>query len=292
MSLIELASEKLPSKLSVEITDNQEIVEGEEISNKSTNIPEEEGEKELSAEIIEMFGDRILPERILAPAVHKDLTVRWEDIIKKGLTSEEWKNLLKKFPPPENCIIIDPPKINLEVKSALDSTIIKRNERIVEKQAKIAAAIAGIAKVLSLTLEKDSGNKLGLLERLSGVARLLVDLQRDETMIRRSLVLKNIRVSYRDTLKDTLWDEELFEKSLTEKLKSAKVLQQSSKDLKSSVKNKTENKISKNSQDPFHWNRQKPYGQLKAKTEIQSTTKLVLSESQHFSEDRTSICEN
>jgi len=211
-----------------------------------------------------MFGDRILPERVLAPAVHKDLAIRWEDIIKKGLPSEERKKLLKKFPPPENCIIIDPPKINLEVKSALDSTIIKRDERIVEKQTKITAAIAGIAKVLSLTLEKDPKNKLGFLESLSGVARLLVDLQRDETMIRRSLVLKNIKASYKDTLKDTLWDEELFGKSLTEKLKSAKVLQQSSKDLKSSVKGQTENKNSKNLRGPSRWNRQKPYGQSKA----------------------------
>lgn len=56
----------------------------------------------------------------------------------------------------------------------------------------MAAAIAGIAKVMNATLEGDPENKLGLVEHLSDVARLLTDLQRDETMIRRNLILKNI----------------------------------------------------------------------------------------------------
>lgn len=83
-------------------------------------------------------------------------------------------------------------------------------------------------------------------------------------MVRRSLILKNIEASYRDTLKDTIWDEELFDKGLAEKLKTAKVLQQSSKDLKSGAKGKAENKDSKNSRGPSRWNRQKPYGHSKA----------------------------
>lgn len=61
------------------------------------------------------------------------MAVRWEDIIKRGLPKEERKTFLKKLRPPKNCTAVEPPKINLEVKSALDSAIIKRDERIVEK---------------------------------------------------------------------------------------------------------------------------------------------------------------
>ncbi|RLU16913.1 hypothetical protein DMN91_010982 [Ooceraea biroi] len=193
-----------------------------------------------------MLGDRIMPDRVLEPAIHKDLAVRWADIIKNGLPVEERKMLLKKFLPPENCTVIDPPKLNLEVKSTLDSTVLKRDERITDKQTKIAAAIAGITKSLKLTLKGDPENKLGLVEHLIGVARLLVDLQRDETLVRRSLILKNIKPIFRDALKNTPCDEELFEKGLAEKLKTAKVLQQSSKDLKITSKGQTENKNPKN----------------------------------------------
>ncbi|KMQ83452.1 hypothetical protein RF55_20010 [Lasius niger] len=89
-NFIEIASEKAPFEQSAEVTGDQGTVEGEETLDKSDNVPEEE-EEELPAEIVEMFGDRIMPDRVLAPAVHKDLAVRWEDIIKKGLPSEERK---------------------------------------------------------------------------------------------------------------------------------------------------------------------------------------------------------
>lgn len=55
----------------------------------------------------------------------------------------------------------------------------------------------------------------------------------------------------------------LFGKDLTEKLKTAKVLQQSSKELKIGVKSQLENKNLKNSRDPPR-NQQKSYGQSKA----------------------------
>lgn len=261
-------SENAPSEPLSQMTGDKEAVEGEKILNKPEAILREENE--LSAEIVKMFGDCIMPDRVLAPAVHKDLAIRWEDNIEKGLPSEERKTLLKKFPPPENCTAIDPPKMNLEVKSALESTVVKKDERIAEKQTKIAATIAGIAKTLTSTLKGDPENKMGLVEHLSGVARLLADLQRDETMVRRSLILKNIKTSYRDTLKNTSWDEELFGKSLAEKLKSSKVLQQSSKDLKSGAKSQTENKQSKNSRGPPRWNQQKFYRQSKASGQKQT----------------------
>ncbi|CAL1683844.1 unnamed protein product [Lasius platythorax] len=161
--------------------------------------------------------------------------------------------------------------------------MVKRNERIVEKQTKITAAVAGIAKALSSTLKKDPGNKLSLVEYLSGIARLLVDLQRDERMIRRSLILKNIKASYRDTLNNTLWNEELFRKGLTEKHKTAKVLQQSSKDLKSGARGQTENKNLNNSRGPSRWNRQKPYGQSKASGHKQTYNQRRNSSSQNRS---------
>lgn len=53
----------------------------------------------------------------------------------------------------------------------------------------------------------ESCGKKEIVESLTGVARLLDDLQHDETSIRRSLVLKNIKAPFKDTLKDVLSDE-------------------------------------------------------------------------------------
>ncbi|XP_071568169.1 uncharacterized protein [Temnothorax nylanderi] len=216
-------------------------------------IPSEVQEDELEADVLEVFGERIRPERVLAPAVHSHLAAIWCEIIEKGLPAEDRKTSLKKFPPPENCVLMDPPKLNLEVKAALDSTIQKRDERIVEKQEKIAASLAGVGKTIELLLKSNLVDKKKFLEPLTGVAKLLADLQHDETSIRRSLILKNIKAPFKDTLKDLSSDEWLFGKELSEKIKAAKVLQQSTKDLKPSFKQSSDKgKYPKNSKGPPH----------------------------------------
>lgn len=53
--------------------------------------------EELSADILLMMGQRLAPDRIPAQAVHKDLVVRIEEIIKNGLPVEERTKLIQKF---------------------------------------------------------------------------------------------------------------------------------------------------------------------------------------------------
>lgn len=88
-------------------------------------ISSEVQEAELEADVLEIIGE---PDRVLASPVHSYLATIWCEIIEKGLPAEERKTLLKKFPPPKNCISMDPPKLNLEVKAAVNNTIQKRDE--------------------------------------------------------------------------------------------------------------------------------------------------------------------
>ncbi|KAK2577092.1 hypothetical protein KPH14_001011 [Odynerus spinipes] len=188
----------------------------------------------------EVFGDRLVVERVLTLAIHKDIAVKWEEIVKKGLPAEERKTLLNKYSPRINCTFINPPRINLEVKAAVDSKISKRDDRVSEKQEMIGAALAGIGKELTFIRKSNFDGKIAQLESLNNAARLLTDLQRDETEIRRSLILKNIKASFTDTLKDTTPGEWLFGKDISEKLIAAGFLQQSSKDLKTCSKIRSE----------------------------------------------------
>lgn len=100
----------------------------------------------------------------------------------------------------------------------------KPDSRIAGKQACITAGIAGL---LSTILKLDVSEKLPMIETLSGVIRLLSDLQRDESSIRRGLIIKkkNINMSLRDTLVLTVPDEWLFGKDFEEKLKAAHALE-------------------------------------------------------------------
>ncbi|XP_044590566.1 uncharacterized protein LOC123269101 [Cotesia glomerata] len=134
---------------------------------------------------------------------------------------------------------MDPPKLNFEIKTNLAESNVKRDDRIVEKQARVSAGLSGLTKLMSMSLQLPQDQKLAMLEILGGVSRILADLQHEESEIRRSLILKNIDPSKRDILKSTVAGELLFGKSLEEKFKAAKLLESTSKKIKSVAQTST-----------------------------------------------------
>ncbi|KAL0124132.1 hypothetical protein PUN28_006149 [Cardiocondyla obscurior] len=181
------------------------------------------------------MGERVAPERIPAYPIHKDLVLRIEDILKNGLPEEERKQIIKKFPPPSNCLSIDPPKLNLEIKAS---------------QERVAAAIASSVSLLSTLLKLDLQEKLSMVEKLSNIIRILADLQHKKSTTRRTLIIKNINQSQKETLTLYLPDEWLFGFKLDEKIKSTKTLELYQKNLKPSKFN-TSLEPSKNWKGPL-----------------------------------------
>lgn len=98
--------------------------------------------------------------------------------------------------------------------------------------------------------EKDpkiSSTQIALVKKLSEAARLMAELQRDEILTRRSLILATIGISQKETLESQKADEWLFGEKLGEYLRAAKSIERSGKDLK--IKSKSSGK-SKNFRNP------------------------------------------
>jgi len=142
--------------------------------------------------------------------------------------------LFDKFKSPENCLMMDPPKLNPELKACLQESITKRDGRIVEKQVRITTSLASLLDVFIKIVNLKSDDKLPtkeLTESLWGILQLMVDLQHAESSIRRSLILKNINASMKEALNATAIDEWLFGEKLDERVKAAKTFVNSSKSL-------------------------------------------------------------
>ncbi|XP_067203960.1 uncharacterized protein [Linepithema humile] len=218
-------------------------------------------EKELNPDILQVIGLRVHPDRKFAPAVHTQVATGVGEIINKGLPAEKRNNLLEKFLS-QNCLMLDPPKLNPELKATLQESIIKRDSRIMEKQNRITASLAGILEVITkiTNLKKDENLPTReVMESLWGILHLLADLQREESNIRRSLVLMNINTSLKEALTATVVDEWLFGEKLDDKVKAAKTLETSSKILKPCTQQTQKNKKqSKNFRGPLR--RQSAYG--------------------------------
>ena len=112
-------------------------------------------EKNLSGDVINVIGQRLLSERVLAPPVHSSFVIRWSEILKLGLPAAEKVELIKKYPPPENCTFLDPPKLNPEVHYVITDVARTRDKRIMDKHAKNVACMAGISKIITNLLENE-----------------------------------------------------------------------------------------------------------------------------------------
>ncbi|KAL7287682.1 hypothetical protein TKK_0018078 [Trichogramma kaykai] len=179
-------------------------------------------EEQLNDEVLNILGQPIVEERVLAEPVHSTLASRWLEVLKLGLPKEERTELLKKYPPPKNCVFLDAPKLNNKIGLSLNESCRKRDERIVFKHSKLQASMAAIAKALTPLLDKKDDETVPIMECLSHASRLIIDTMHDEIEIRRSLVLANINSSVKDALASSKPDEAyLFGGNLSEALKQA-----------------------------------------------------------------------
>ena len=162
--------------------------------------------------------------------------------------------MIEDHVPPKNCLYFDPPKLNEEINVSLNETSSKRDGRLVEKQNKITACLALLGsnivddindKKLNNDAQKLYTTQASLLRKLSEATRLLADLQRDETLTRRSLILATINSSLKEALESSMAHEWLFGQKLGERLKAAKTIEKSGKDLMEKSKNPGKPKNSK-----------------------------------------------
>lgn len=108
-------------------------------------------------EILQALRKRIHPDRKLIPPIHTRFVTGIEEIIKKVFLQIK-KVLFEKFLSPENCSMMDPPKLNPELKACLQESIAKRDDRIVEKQMRITIILVGFLDVLT-KITNLKGNK-------------------------------------------------------------------------------------------------------------------------------------
>lgn len=80
-----------------------------------------------------VIGKQVAEDKVLAPAIPKNIAVRLEDILKKGLPKEEREKLIKEHTSPKNCVLIDPPKLNKEIKVSVAESSKKRDDQIIDK---------------------------------------------------------------------------------------------------------------------------------------------------------------
>lgn len=87
--------------------------------------------------------------------IQEDSAVRVTDIVTLDLKDEEIKTFTETYCPPNNCKLIDPPKVNVEM-ICKDDAGTDRDKVIIKNQLKGSASVAATTKTLTILLDQDA----------------------------------------------------------------------------------------------------------------------------------------
>lgn len=225
------------------------------VTNPENNIPMQV----IDREALEVLGKHQTVKKPVGPPICEELVSRWSEILNCELPKEDKEALLLKYGAPINFSAINPPKLNPEVKASLTEPVINRDTSIIKKKDKVVVCISALGAVLSKLLCGETVERLPMIEVLFDTEKLLIELQREASLTRKALIVPNVNAAIKDTLNATAIDEWLFGNQLDEKIKTAKSLELSSKQIKAVNKGSTSN-AAKNFKSPFQQNRSKQQG--------------------------------
>nr|CAI5827563.1 unnamed protein product [Callosobruchus analis] len=182
--------------------------------------------------ISSILGEAELPEKCFSEPILEELVLRYSKVLLGGLKEEARVELVKKYLPPENLKAIVPPKMNPEVKVAIQDNTLKRDNRLLALQEQVAAAISALVQFTSDMVRNGGEENLKHIEASNDALRLLCDVFHHESVSRRELLLLNLNKDLKETLQSTTISEWLFGTELENTIEVAKKLEKSGEQLK------------------------------------------------------------
>ncbi|KAL7296871.1 hypothetical protein TKK_0010264 [Trichogramma kaykai] len=138
--------------------------------------------------------------------------------------------------------------INAEIKTALPSTAIIRDARLIKKQEQINTCLAALADIVTKLISKKQDADIPTISTIKDVLQILADFHREETVLRLNLIIGQLNPSLKEALLETKAEKSLFGNNLEELIKARKKIENSLRVFTSSSKNN--NKAPKNGKYP------------------------------------------
>lgn len=206
---------------------------------ESVKSTHESNDPDLPQEVLLALGDPNTAQQGYGDKLHPDILKRIENIIISGMNKEIKEALLKKYLIPENCTLLDAPKINLELLGILKQSGKARDNLLQERQQELGVATGTVCKAIHLLLKEDF-NKLDIIKMLTDSSRLLSNLHFQYTEIRRKLISPFIDKDLSRNLKENQRAEFLYTK-LDDTVKSLTTMKRASNIMKPKVIPATKN---------------------------------------------------
>lgn len=190
------------------------------------NPPEahEETVISLDADILSALGSGTDDVLEFGENIHENLAQLWLPILRKGLKKDEKEKLLKDNLIPQNCSLLQAPKLNPEISAAVTEGTRLRDKKIVGSQQQLGAGVTAVNRAMDLLLNKEF-DKLKIIKHLSDACRILSDLHHRDTQVRVKLITPSLDKNFLNVIQDNSRDDTLFGNKLSEKIKASKAIE-------------------------------------------------------------------
>ncbi|XP_041981645.1 uncharacterized protein LOC121735045 [Aricia agestis] len=179
---------------------------------------------DLDPELLLALGETSSDSPDYGPKILDSQAKLWLPILKRGLSKEPKEILLKQYIIPDNCRLLQAPKINAEISAAIPDMVRNRDKStLYVQQQQLGAGITATNRAMDLLLLGE--NKIEALRQLSNGCRLLTDLHYQFTQSRIKLIIPSLDKTCLNVISDAERDETLFGEKLSERIKAAKAIE-------------------------------------------------------------------
>ncbi|XP_028159711.1 uncharacterized protein LOC114352323 isoform X1 [Ostrinia furnacalis] len=193
-----------------------------------------EPDPELDPELLLALGDETGSTPIFGEKIHHSLAQRWDPILKKGLAKEAKDKLMKEYLIPENCSLLQAPKLNSEVAAAISEAARQRDKRKETDQQQLGLGTAAINKALTVMLTSD--DKIEAIRILSDGCRILTDLHYQQTKSRISVINYSLAKPFLNVVQESERDNTLYGNKLGDKIKASRAIEKQGLSIKKFTK--------------------------------------------------------
>lgn len=190
---------------------------------------------DLDPEILLALGAKTSDAPEYGDKIHDNLSQLWAPLLTKGMSKDDKETTLKQYLIPQNCSLLQAPKLNLEIAAALSDSARNKDKKLVAHQQQLGHGITAINRAMDLLLNKDNDEKLNTIKHLSNACRILCDLHHINSQVRVKLISPSLDKCFLNIIQDSRRDETLFGAKLSEKIKSSKTIEKQGLQIKKLV---------------------------------------------------------
>lgn len=235
---IVLGGQEMPNETVIQESQNDDIlIQNDDLTqNLCDSVTEEKSTANISAdpppleepfldpELLSALGETESDSPEYGEKILDSQAKLWLPILKKGIPKESKEKLLKEYAVPDNCRLLQAPKLNSEIAAALPDMVRNRDKSsLMVQQQQLGLGITAINRAMDLILL--NGDKVQAIKHLSNGCRFLSDLHYTYTQNRIKLITPSLDKTCLNVINDAERDSTLFGEKLGENIKAAKAIE-------------------------------------------------------------------